>query len=327
MRLPVIFFAALLATPASAGVEEALKAQILPGFDAFAEAAVAVEGAAAADCRAEAVAPAWQAAFDAWMAVADLRLGPSESGALSIAFWPDDRGFTRRTLARLVADKDAVALDPAAYAHVSIAARGLFALEMLLYDPEFAAYDAGSYTCTLVRTVATDLARQAAMIGAAWSDEFAGTLATAGEPGNTTFLTGDEAFRALYTQLLAGLEFTADARLGRPLGTFERPRPKRAEAWRSGRSLRDVTLAADAAEALARALAGGEIPETAAAAERVRAAAARVSDPGFQDVTDPQARLRVEILQQAVRGMRAAVETEIGTRLGITPGFNSQDGD
>jgi predicted lipoprotein len=50
-------------------------------------------------------------------------------------------------------------------------------------------------------------------------------------------------------------------------------------------------------------------------------------DPAFQDVTDPQARLRAEVLQQAVRGLRGAVETEIGARLGIAPGFNSQDGD
>ncbi len=111
------------------------------------------------------------------------------------------------------------------------------------------------------------------------------------------------------------------------MGTFERPRPARAEAWRSARSLRDVVLAVDAAHALAQALADWELPETDAAVARVHEAAERIADPGFQDVTDPQARLRVEVLQQAVRAVRAALENEIGVRLGIAPGFNSQDGD
>ncbi|MCB1403259.1 MAG: signal peptidase, partial [Rhodobacteraceae bacterium] len=67
-------------------------------------------------------------------------IGPSETGALSIAFWPDDRGFTARTLAGLIAAEDPIAGDPAGYGEVSIAARGLFALEMLLYDPAFDGY-------------------------------------------------------------------------------------------------------------------------------------------------------------------------------------------
>lgn len=111
------------------------------------------------------------------------------------------------------------------------------------------------------------------------------------------------------------------------MGTFEQPRPARAEARRSGRSHRNVVLAAEAAHGLATALADWPLPMTDAALAQVRLAASRIADPAFQDVTDPQARLRVEVLQQAIRSLRAAVETEIGVRLGITPGFNSQDGD
>lgn len=154
---------------------------------------------------------------------------------------------------------------------------------------------------------------------------------TAGAKGNATYLTGDEALRAIYTQLLASLDWTADNRLGRPMGTFDRPRPRMAEAWRSGRSLRNVVLAAEAAHALAHALADGllptGLPRTDAALAQIRAAAGQIGDPAFQDVQDPQARLRVEILQQSVRGMKDAIETEIGATLGITAGFNAQDGD
>ena len=133
--------------------------------------------------------------------------------------------------------------------------------------------------------------------------------------------------RALYTQVLSGLEFTADQRLGRPLGTFERPRPRRAEAWRSERSLRNVLLAADAAQSLAHALAETDLPLTDAAMVGVREAAAKVTDPGFQDIDDPQARLQVEVLAQEVRSLRTAIANEVGAPLGIAPGFNSSDGD
>ncbi len=316
-----------LATPTLAGVDEALDDHILPGFTAFAAATETLAQTARNDCRAEALRPAFQAAFDAWMPVADLRLGPSETGALSIAFWPDPRGFTQRTLSRLVTEDDPITSDVEGYAEVSIAARGLFALEMLLFDPEFAGYPAGSTACELAATIAVDLDRQADALAQAWRDRFADVLRTAGEATNATYLTEDEAVRAIYTQILSSLAFTAEKRLGGPMGSFDRPRPARAEARRSGRSLRNAVLAAEAARDLAAALADWELPETDAALERVDDAAARIEDSSFQDVTDPQARLRVEVLQQAVQSLSAAIQAEIGARLGISQGFNSQDGD
>lgn len=323
-----LLLALLAAAPAArADVATAVAAHILPGFARFSRAAGALDAAARADCRPAPLRPAFAAAFDAWMAVADLRLGPSEAGALSVAFWPDDRGQTQRTLARMIAAADPVGRDPAGFAEVSVAARGFPALEMLLHDPAFSDYGPDDYACALVRTVAADLARQAAALETAWARDFAPTLTTAGAAGNATYLTPDEAVRALYTQILASLEWTAEARLGRPIGSIGRPHPRRAEAWRSRRSLRHVLLAVEAAQALAHHLAGGALPRTDAAVGHVRAAAAAIADPAFQDIDDPQARLKVEVLQQAVRAVHAAVAAEIGDALGIAAGFNAQDGD
>lgn len=316
-----------LAGPAFAGIDDALETYILPGFERFADATETLSDSAAQDCRPAAVHPAFHDAFDAWMPVADLRIGPSETGALSIGFWPDPRGFTQRTLSRLIAEEDPVAQDVEGYADVSIAARGLYALEMLLFDPAFAEYAQGSYTCDLVATIAADLDRQAEALNADWRGEFAATLRNAGETGNTLFLSRDEALRALYTQILSSLTFTVDRRLGLPMGTFDRPRPALAEARRSGRSLRHVVLASEAAHGLATALADWDVPMTDAALKDVREAAARVQDPALQDVTTPQGRLHVEVLQQAVSELRRAIEVEVGARYGIEPGFNSQDGD
>jgi hypothetical protein len=71
----------------------------------------------------------------------------------------------------------------------------------------------------------------------------------------------------------------------------------------------------------------GGLPRSDAALAQVRAAAGRITDPAFQDIEDPQARFRVEILQQAVKALKDAVEAEIGGTLGVTAGFNAQDGD
>ncbi|QFS84870.1 Imelysin (plasmid) [Roseivivax sp. THAF40] len=328
MRLiSAAFLSVGLATPALAGVDEALSDHILPGYAEFAEATEDLMQAARNDCRAEALQPAFHSAFDAWMPVADIRLGPSETGALSIAFWPDTRGFTPRTLRRFMAEKDPIAGDVDGYAEVSIAARGLFALEMLIFDPEFADYARGSYACQLVASVAADLHGQAEDLSSDWDTTYADTLRTAGAADNATYLTQEEAVRAIYTQILSSLEFTANQRLGAPLGTFDRPRPARAEARRSDRSLRNVMLAAQAAHGLATALSERDLPAIDAALQAVNEAAARIGDAAFKDVTDPQARLHVEVLQQRVRSLHEAIQTEIGADLGIAPGFNAQDGD
>jgi hypothetical protein len=313
--------------PARAGVPEALDGQILPGFARFETAAAALAAAARADCRAPAVLPAYHAAFDAWMALADLRMGPSETGALGVAFWPDVRGFTPRTLGAMIAAEDPVVNDPAAFAQISIAARGLFALDMMLGDPDLSGYGADSYSCALVQALTDDLAAQAGALNAGWHDNFAPLLRSPGSPGNSTYLTGAEAIRALYTQIVYGLEFTAENRLGRPLGSFERPRPQLAEARRTGRPLRNALLSAETAVALARALAGYPLPATEAALARVQATGQRLSAPDFSDTAEPGARLKLEILQQEIRGLKTAIETEVGVPMGISAGFNAQDGD
>lgn len=329
MRVAFAALFAVLALPASAGVEEALDESILPAAAGFAGAAAALDAAAKADCRAEALRPAYHAAFDAWMGVSHLRFGPLEEDgrALAIAFWPDKRGMAESTVARLIADADPAVDDPVEFAQVSVAGRGLFALERLLYDPARDSYGADSYECRLSQAIASDLARMAEEIDREWREGFADELRAAGEPGAGRFLTEKEAVQALFTALDAGLEFDSEQRLGRPLGSFDRPWPTRAEARRSERSLRNVVLSLEALRGFARALADGPIPETEDAFADALAKAEALNDPVFAGVADPSSRLKVEILQQAIERIRRSARTEIGAPLGVAAGFNSQDGD
>lgn len=312
-----------LSSPLVAGVDEAVSDHALPAFDAFVADTQALDEAAQADCAAGAMRPAYQQAFDGWMGMAHLNFGPLETGGrgLAIAFWPDKRGIAAKTVATLLRDEDGAVANPAAFAEVSVAGRGLMALERLLYETDYTPDD---YACRYVQAISADLARMAADLRRDWTEE-AALLTSAG--GNATYLSDHEAASTLYSALLAGLEFTADQRLGRPLGTFDRPRPERAEARRSDRPLRNVVLSLEATRGLARSLADGDIPATEAAYAEALAAAADLDDPLFAGVRDPSGRLKVEILQQRVRAVRVAITAEIGAALGLSEGFNSADGD
>lgn len=326
--LTALTLTAALALPVQAGTAEAIRDHVLPRVESFAIQARALAVNAAADCTAEAVRPSYQNTYDAWMGISHLGFGPLEvdGRALAISFWPDKRGMVSATVADLVRDEDAAVDDPAEFADVSVAGRGLLALDRLLYDAEYDGYGREEYTCRLVQAIATDLSRMASGIAAEWP-AYGDLMLSAGEEGNATYLSASEADQRMFTALLAGLEFTADQRLGRPLGTFDRPRPERAEARRSGRSLRNVSLSLAALHDLAETLSNAPIPATEEAFERAEAQATDLQDPVFQTVSDPSGRLKVEIVQQSVRAIRDAAAAEIGAQLGVAEGFNSADGD
>ena len=319
MRLALCLLAAL-AGPARADVQAVVTDHVLPGYAALEAATGALARAAAADCAPDAVSDDWNAAYDAWLGVAHLRLGPAEAEGRgqAVAFWPDERDATGRGVAALLGGDDA--LTPEAVARSSVAARGLLALERLLYE----APDT-QRRCDAIRALTLDLERNAAEIAAGWRDGYAETMLTAGGPGNTDFFTPAEAGAALYTILQAGLDVVSDDRLGRPMGTFDRPRPTRAEAWRSGRSQRNVAVSLSALRDLAAGLA--DAPRTLAALDGAIEAAGALDDPVFAGVADPGPRFRLEALQQRIVDARRIAAEEIGAELGVTEGFNAGDGD
>lgn len=335
--IPVLA-AGLAAVPLAAetpGLEQrALEQVILPGYTAFAETTEALQ-AAGARCDGPALRESYQQAFDAWERVSFLRFGPSETEqrAFAIAFWPDRKGFTARSLTGLARDADPVVDDPGAFTHVSIAARGLFALDYLLYDPQGQELGAGDgYRCRLIGAITTDLHGLAAAILADWQGDWGQWLVTAGSPTNPVFPRERDAVQALFKALVGGIQFTRDLQLANPLGSYDRPRATRAEAWRSDRPLRNIRLSLAAQEYMALAVFGPDLPAADRAAltedfDRVRALAARIDPPLTDAVADPARRFRVEALQTATDALYRQVVTLVGPALGVHEGFNAMDGD
>jgi len=322
-----------LATPAAADpvVDRVVSGTILPRFAAFSQATAALDKAAAADCLATSptLRAAWNAAFDAWIPTSTFRIGPLEQDGrgLAIAFWPDPKGATDRALAALLAGDGAPLASGQTYAEVSVAARGLYALEVMLYDPGFNTYTEADPGCALTRAAAADLAALAAEVEAGWRTEFAPLLQTAGAPGNTRFLSAHEARQAVFTQLVTQLGFDAETRVGRPLGSLTRPRPLRAESREAGRSLHNVTLSLAANRALAEALTGGGTEYLFDYFDYAQGVAARLDDPIFAKVDTPTGRLKVQELKTAIERVHDAASAELAAELGVAAGFNALDGD
>jgi uncharacterized protein len=320
--------APLVAVAESATVGRTLHEVILPGFAELALSTQAMADTAQSDCRADnpKLRSDFNTAFDAWLAVETYRAGPLEEAGngLAIAFWPDTKGARPRALNALLAAPTIPQGE--AFSETSVAARGLFAMETMLYDSVFNGYDAGDPGCQLVQAIATDLAQTANRVNRSWIDDFGPLMLSAGEQGNTRFLSPDEVIQQLYTASLTELEFIAEVRIGRPLGD-SRPRPNRAEARASGRSLRNVTLSVEAAAKLARSLAGVNESDMTSALDYVDFAAKQIRDPAFADLETPSANFRLQELQSSVLRARAAVMADLSVRLGVGEGFNALDGD
>ncbi|UWQ44661.1 imelysin family protein [Leisingera aquaemixtae] len=303
---------------------------ILPVFEELAADSRTLARAAQADCdpQSGALRAAYGEAFDAWIAASHYRFGPTEtdSRAFALAFWPDSRSKTPKALAALIRSEDAGIKDPAAFAGYSIAARGFYALEFLLYDPQLSTVGTPEYRCALTRAISTDIAATSQAISADWQQNYAAAMRAPG----SRYQTEDEITQELFKTLTTGLQVLDGMRLGRPLGTYQKPRPDRAEARRSGRSLRHVLVSLNALEPLAVALAEGHEDlqeEITAGFAKARTKAEALDDPVFAGVTDSAARIRIESLQQEIRDLHILMREDLGPALGVAAGFNALDGD
>ncbi|MDF2232305.1 imelysin family protein [Albimonas sp. CAU 1670] len=313
--------------------DAALSGQVIPGHRGFATAAQALAEAAAGCAERKVLRAAFHRAFDEWMGVSHLRFGPAEAEgrALAIEFWPDPRGFVRRSVDGLLAQEDPAVDDADAFREVSVAGRGLMAAERLLFDADAPDVSVKGYPCRLLAAVTADLARTAQELRRDWEESHAPDMRKAATGDGAIYRSVEEPPRALYTALMGGARMTAEKRLGEPLGSYDRPWPTKAEAWRSGRSLRNVELSLQAltklADCFAPALAKEAQREQRAAWDRALEVARRAPAPLDRAVTDPNTRFAVESVQSAIDTARERFEHLAGPAIGISPGFNALDGD
>ncbi|PIE14881.1 MAG: signal peptidase [Rhodobacterales bacterium] len=329
MRKALLFCLGLLAAPAVADIDTVIDDHILKNTAAFAQSAADLARTANKDCTPDGMKAAYHQAFDAWVRASHIRFGPIESNGegLAIAYWPDKKGLIPKHLKRVINAKDPVVYDAKLFAGYSVATRGFFALEQLLFDDKFSDYTTDDYRCDLVKAISKDLARVSLQTHAGWVNGFAETLRNAGADGNEVFLTDKEGAQALFTNLLAGMEYIYAQRIARPLGKFERPKPRRAEAWRSNRSMRNIVVSLEALQEMTLMLADGQAWETVELFDSLLTYAKSLDDDIFQHLDENGANFKVQSLREMVANVHEAINAEVGAHLGVVAGFNALDGD
>ncbi|MEZ5669861.1 MAG: imelysin family protein [Alphaproteobacteria bacterium] len=320
-----------------------VESQAIPRYAAFAESAAALAAAVPTACPGDvdALHAAFDTALDDWMLTQPIGLGPVQFQMRGprVDYWPDRRNTGARQLDDMLRNRPPVP-GPAELAAGSVALQGFPALERLLYAEQADGLD--DYECALAAAIAGNIAA----IGA----EMAGEWTAPGGEAEQIFGAGTEASyyadhadatTALFKGLYQMLEVVLDQKIEAPLGdAIDAAKPRLAENWRSGRSLRNVVLNLQAAQALFDGSAGDGFDDALAAAgagalaaeidaglaDALRISAALTADLP-EAVADPALRPQVEALRDAVDRTRDLVGAEMGGALGLQRGFNSLDGD
>ncbi|WP_395022777.1 imelysin family protein [Dongia sp.] len=273
---------------------------------------------------------------DAWMQAQFFRLGPlgAQQRSERFEYWPEKRPIIDKQLAALLAKADPDALATEKFAQSSVAVQGLPALERLLYgDAARQVLSAGpeqKARIAVIQAIAHNLDTVAQELAAAWEQAQAEPKLFAQDP--------NEATAQLYAGLMTGLQIVSDQKIAGPRGqTLDKAKPKSAEQWRAGRSLKNIKLNL---QALRDALAGPSgfatllgadqaalKDEIAKAFDAALAAVDAAPEPLDTAVTDAEGRKKVGALLIAVNHLRDVLNQKVPAALGISLGFNEMDGD
>jgi uncharacterized protein len=342
-----VFLLFLIAVPLTAGAatpgaKAALAVAdgfVVPHYRALAAAADAQARAWDLFCkghargREQALRAAYHALADRWAEIEFVKTGPIVLflRAERFDYWPEVRNATQRNLDALLASNDPNALAPATLAHDSVPAQGLPAIERLLYD---AAYARHPKRCVIGQAVARNLASIAHGVLAEWTAPNGARAAIAADKGwnNNIFAGADEAGRMLLTDLVSAFAALNDRKLLAPLGaSLAAAKPRAAEAWRSGRSARDLALNLAAMHEMVKFFAAGISAPARARLDRVFAgaeAAVKALPPDIgAAAANPVLRAKLVAARAAIKSAQAETLAILPAALNLSVGFNALDGD
>jgi predicted lipoprotein len=287
-----------------------------------------------------AVRVAYESVSDAWMQAQFFRLGPlgAQQRSDRIEYWPEKRPIIDKQLAALLANPKPDALAAEKFAQASVAVQGLPALERLLYgDTARQVLSAGpeqKARIAVIKAIAHNLDSLAQELAANWekvlSDPKTAAAPFAQDP--------NEAAAQFYAGLMTGLQVVSDQKIAGPRGqTIDKAKPKSAEQWRAGRSLKNIKLNLQALREAAVGKSGFAVllgtdqavlkDEIAAAFDAALGAVDATPEPLDTAVADAEGRKKVGALLIAVNHLRDILNQKVPPAIGIALGFNELDGD
>jgi uncharacterized protein len=342
----LLFLGLLLPTPhqaqAQASSDQLLKRVvddvIVPGYANLVQAAVVEQVQWQALCTAPSaegmalVRDAYHRTADAWSSIEMIHYGPiaEDFRGERLSFWPERKNAVEKALKNILATPNDAALDPGTFRKGSAGVQGLPALERLLFsegasEADFTGSAEADFRCRLGTAIAANILAIAQEVQAGWTEGESAIAKRLTSPEVASALKG-----ALATDLLGGYVLIKDKKLDPAMGKDPAGvRPRMAEAWRSGRSLRAIVLNLETADAILTILAAG-MPKQDSAALRNNATALRVAKRLSGDLgtlaAGPQRRDLI-LLRDAVDAAGKRAFEEVPVVLGVSVGFNSLDGD
>lgn len=275
---------------------------------------------------------AYMTVADRWAEIEMVKNGPMALFLrdVRINYWPEARNATQRDLDTLLAANDPKMFDPMKLTRDDIPAQGIPAMERLVYD---AAYATHPNRCMVGENIAVNIARIAHDVLNEWTGPSGVRAAIAANKGwnNNLFANANEAGGMLLTDLVGAFTFINDQKLLAPMGASPAvAKPKLAEAWRSGRSKRNLELEMASLRQIARLFVAG-LPAAQQKLDPALAAAEAAiktlpSDFGAA-VADPAQRVKIAAARAALKAAQAAVIAVIPSAVNVSMGFNSLDGD
>ncbi len=324
---------------------------IIPAYNELAISTASLQDRAKAFCKApaektlKAMHNAFHQAMDDWQIIQHIRFGPVEHLVRRSRFqlWPDKRGVVGKHLAKLLASADLSALESQRFAKSSVAVQGFSALERLLFDArtpisQFNTSGSGRFRCAVIKAITHNLAHMAAGIQADWvsnnkNQGYRQYFATA-VVGNEYYESTREVLSNILNNLHTQLQFIVEQKLDRPLGSsITRAKGRRAESWRSNRSLRNIKHNLQSLQALYRIAFAAQItdPELAVKITDAFNVALRSLEQIplslHKAVADPAARQTVLNLRTQIDQLQTLFAGPAPQALDLSLGFNSLDGD
>ena len=289
----------------------------------------------------------WRRTMGAWQHIQWVRFGPmvENNDDWKIQFWPDKKNIVSRKVQQILSKE--IKIDQQMVADASVVVQGLSALELLLFDTEYVAlfdHNTGMSVrqCQLVMAVGQHLVSTIERVKNQWQDQNyrSSWIATVNKEQDSF---GPSALTDVVAAMLTQMEKLKADKLGGPLGYKNRskqPNGYFSEGWRSHSSLDNIKtnllalqilisnqdsydlrrlLDAKGSDAVA--------DEIESSINQILNVIATIDKPLNEAVSDVGSRVQLEELHLAVGNLNSLLKTRLSPALGITLGFNSNDGD
>lgn len=252
-------------------------------------------------------------------------------------YWPDKRRVVERQLGALLAELTINTLSGKELSQKSVALQGLPALERLLFDKNAErrlSVSAETADCQLILAIAENMNTIAVTLNASWhADSLLVQSLLHPEQGSDYFRNEDEVLRSMVTQIIVGVDVVLNRKIA-PLHS-NKAGIKKAPLWRSRQSLSMIgnnleslrALTVDSGLASTTNLDNELAFEFRTAGQllhKLQELPALIDEHG--DLT-PDTQSLAKALAAVVKGVKDTLNDRFSQALGISAGFNSEDGD